>query len=111
MTDRRGLTLIEVLIAIAILGVVFVALAALQLSSLRVTTDARVESDLLASAVTTFEASRSVVFQDFEHYRSTCVAAAPAACTDATVSAVAGSNVVARTMGGSRYRLDTVFMR
>ena len=66
------MSLIEALIAIAVIGVVFVALAALQVSSLRVTSAAQVESELLEAAVTSFERVRTTVLSRFEDYYSAC---------------------------------------
>jgi prepilin-type N-terminal cleavage/methylation domain-containing protein len=86
--DNRGLTIIEVLIAMAVVGVVFVALASLQISSIRVTADARSDSDLLAQAVTTFESARTIVLRDFAGYLAACTAASPSACTDAPLAAL-----------------------
>jgi hypothetical protein len=52
---REGLTIVETLIAIAVIGVVFVVLAAIQVSNLGVTRAAREDSQLLQDAVTEFE--------------------------------------------------------
>jgi prepilin-type N-terminal cleavage/methylation domain-containing protein len=68
----RGLTIIEVLVAIAVVGVVFVALAALQIASLRVTRDAGVEDQLLAAAVTRFEEVRTEVLGEFSMLLQAC---------------------------------------
>jgi Tfp pilus assembly protein PilV len=54
---REGLTIVETLIAIAVIGVVFVVLAAIQVTNLGVTRAAREDSQLLQDAVTEFENS------------------------------------------------------
>ena len=72
MSSKSGVSLIEALIAIAVIGVVFVALAALQVSSMRVTSAAQVDSELLAAAVTSFERVRTTVLRSFEVYYASC---------------------------------------
>ena len=72
MRGRDGLTIIETLIAITVIGVVFVALAGLQITSMRVTTDARVDSDLLQVAVGAFEDARTIVLANYEDIFQTC---------------------------------------
>ena len=72
MRGRDGLTIIETLIAITVIGVVFVALAGMQISSMRVTTDARVDSDLLQVAVTAFEQARTIILANFEVVYAAC---------------------------------------
>lgn len=68
MKDLRGLTIIEVLIAISVIGVVFAALAALQLSNLRVTGAAGEDTDRLRTAVAAFEAQKRLVEDDYATY-------------------------------------------
>ena len=75
MRHREGVTFVEALIAIAVIGVVFVALAALQVASLRVTSEAQVDSALLAQAVTEFERARSTVLSSFDTFYIACGAA------------------------------------
>jgi prepilin-type N-terminal cleavage/methylation domain-containing protein len=72
VTTRHGLTIIETLIAVAVIGVVFVALASVQISSMRVTTDARTDSDLLQVAVTAFEEARTIILANFESVYASC---------------------------------------
>jgi type II secretory pathway pseudopilin PulG len=69
---REGLTIVETLIAIAVIGVVFVVLAAIQVSNLGVTRAAREDSQLLQDAVTEFEGLRTAVLQDFRAYFEGC---------------------------------------
>jgi type II secretory pathway pseudopilin PulG len=69
---REGLTIVETLIAIAVIGVVFVLLASLQVSNLGITRAASEDSQLLQDAVTEFERLRTVVLDDFESYSLGC---------------------------------------
>jgi type II secretory pathway pseudopilin PulG len=69
---REGLTIVETLIAIAVIGVVFVVLAAIQVTSLRMTREAQEESQLLQDAVTEFEELRTVVLADFWNFYDSC---------------------------------------
>lgn len=73
----RGITLIEALIAIAIIGIVFAVLASAQITNLRITSDARADTNLLAVAVREFEGVRTRVLSDFASYHRGC-ATAPA---------------------------------
>lgn len=68
MKDLRGLTIIEVLIAISIIGVVFAALAALQISNLRVTRAAGEDTERLELAVAEFEDQKRLIEQDYTTY-------------------------------------------
>lgn len=68
MKNLRGLTIIEVLIAISIIGVVFAALAALQVSNLRVTGAAGQDTDRLETAVREFESQKRLIEQMFGTY-------------------------------------------
>jgi type II secretory pathway pseudopilin PulG len=83
---KKGVSLIEALIAISVVGLVFVALAALQVSSLRVTREAQVDSELLAAAVTSFEEVRTTVLSSFPDYYAAC--AGGANCWDGDGSVV-----------------------
>lgn len=72
MTSRRALTLSEVLIALAIIGVVFAALASLQITSLRVTAASAADTELLQSTVRGYERVRTVVLSDFRDFNRAC---------------------------------------
>lgn len=72
MTSKSGLTIIEVLISLAVIGLVFAALAAVQLSSLRVTAASRADSDLLQAGVRGFERVRTAVLADFSSFNRVC---------------------------------------
>lgn len=72
--SRKGLTLIEVLVAIAVIGTVFVVLASAQITNLRITSAARADSELLQVAVQGFERIRTVVLSDFSQFNRSCVA-------------------------------------
>lgn len=67
-TASTGLTLIEVLIAIAVIGITFASLAALQISNLRVTTDAQRDTNLLEEAIDVFESVKVDIESDFATY-------------------------------------------
>ena len=70
--SRHGFTLIEALIAIAIIGIVFVVLASAQITNLRITSDARADTVLLGRAVGVFEEVRTEVLSDFLVYHRGC---------------------------------------
>lgn len=72
MMYRRGLSLVEVLVALAVIGLVFVSLATLQILSLQITSDARSDTDLLQDAVRAYERQRVIVVDDFEDYHRGC---------------------------------------
>lgn len=61
MIRQEGLTIIEVLIALAILGIAFVALAMVQANNLRMTTNARLTSIVKAAANQELESIMSKV--------------------------------------------------
>lgn len=50
MSNRKGLTLVEVLIALVVVGIAFVAMAFVQANNLRLTTSARLTTDVKAAA-------------------------------------------------------------
>ena len=61
VTGGLGLTLVEVLIAVAVLGLVMGAVVALQASSLQLSAASRAESDALQVAITRFETLKTEV--------------------------------------------------
>lgn len=65
-----GLTLIEVLLAIAVIGITFVSLATLQISNIRVTTDAQRDTNLLEEAIDVFESVKLDIESDFSDYNA-----------------------------------------
>jgi Tfp pilus assembly protein PilV len=77
MKQGLGLTIVEALIAMAVFGIVFVGLASLQITSMRLTSDARAESQLLEQAVTKFEALRTTVLANFRGFYEGCPDACP----------------------------------
>ena len=77
MRRRSGLTILEALIAVGVLGVVVAALASLQLSNLQTTRGARLDTTRLEVAVARFEQEKRAVEADFASYL-TCT---PATCS------------------------------
>lgn len=69
-SNQHGFTLIEVLIAIAVAGIMFASLAALQISNIRVTTNAQRSTNLLEEAVTVFESVKLDVESNFAYHNS-----------------------------------------
>lgn len=79
MTQRVGLTLVEVLVALVVVGIAFIAMAYVQTTNLRMTTNARLTSEVKTAAnqvletvmgevlATTTDASgnRSYAFNDY----------------------------------------------
>ena len=88
-----GLTLIEVLVAIAVIGITFVSLAALQISNLRVTTDAQRDTSLLEEAIDVFEIVKVDIESDFGKFNS----CAPCTFTESGADVVVNG---APTFGG-----------
>jgi len=79
---REGLTLIEVLIAMAFIGIVFAALAALQIGNLRITRAATLETARLEVALEQFESIKRSIEGNFDTFKSDCtVASPPPKCT------------------------------
>ena len=85
-----GLTIIEVLIAIAVIGVVFAVLAALQVSNLRVTAASRDDSTVLQAAVQGFEVVRARVLANYSGFADDCQVGAQAErCTGSFDASIA----------------------
>ena len=111
MRTSNGLTIIETLISITVIGVVFVALAGMQISSMRVTTDARVDSDLLQVAVTAFEQARTIILANFEDVYASCPTSGSCAeelFTDLTVAKpnFGVHHILAQRAGGIVTKVD-----
>ena len=66
----QGFTLVEVLIAIAVVGIMFASLAALQISNFRVTASAERSTSLLEEAVAVFESVKIDVESNFSTYNA-----------------------------------------
>ena len=79
----RGLTLIEVLVALVIVGVVVASVAAVQVGNLRVTRAATEDTARLTRAVAEFEAQKRVIEESFIRYLRFC-ADPPQALSDGT---------------------------
>ncbi len=76
----RGLTLLEVLIAIAIIGVAFGVLVLSQALNYRVSARARALSELKAEAIRTLEERAGAVLEDFLTYYDTCLSGEEPLC-------------------------------
>ena len=105
MRRTRGLTMIEALLALAILGVLLATVASLQVSNLTVTRAAAADGERLEVARAVFETTARRIEDDFAAYRS-CAGGA-GACSDAGTRdgfaytvAVFGDPVVRRVGGG-----------
>ena len=71
-SSSQGVTLIEALVAVAVIGIIFAVLASAQITNLRITSDARADTRLLERAVRVFEEVRTVVLSDFQAYHRGC---------------------------------------
>lgn len=79
MTRTRGLTMLEALLALAVLGVLLATVASLQASNLTVTRAAAADGERLEVARAVFETTARRVEDDFEAYRTCAGGRAPAA--------------------------------
>ena len=77
--SRAGLTLVEVLIAIAIIGIAFGVLALTQVTTMRVGADSQRASDTTEFANARLEAKTSEIRSNFSSILTTCTT--PAACS------------------------------
>lgn len=100
MKSSIALTLVEVLISIAVIGIMFAALAALQVSNIRVTSSASRDTQTLEKAVDVFEAVKRDVEAQFGEYND-CPGATTVDCTPDDIDP--GRFTVAVTIDGSPY--------
>lgn len=69
---KQGFTLLEVLIALAIIGITFAVLAATQVTTLRVTSDSRRASDATEFANRELESAANLVVRNFMQFYNDC---------------------------------------
>lgn len=105
MTRTRGLTMLEALLAIAVLGVLLATVASLQVSNLTVTRAAAADGARLEVARAVFETTARRVEDDFEAYRA-CAGGAGACRETGTRDGFAydvalHGDPVARRVGGA----------
>lgn len=83
MNRQAGLTIIEVLVAITILGIIMAALAYMQISTIRMTGDSAQDSEAMQTAIQVLDSKISKMLLDsttFENY-SKCPMTTAVACT------------------------------